>query len=346
MQCENKAVYLHQKSNDVLPHGTEFKIGTFGVDSRSAVSFLPHFRKRSSMEGKNEIQVVKKTTLLGKELTVFGTAENPLFIAKEVADWIEHSDVSRMVKVVDDDEKLTRTMFVSGQGREVWLLTEDGVYEVLMQSRKPIAKEFKKGVKKILHEIRMTGGYIAASNDMTDDEIMARALVVAQTTIQRRDERIRQLEQKAAEQADALHQQDLQIASMSEEIVEMKKKTDYLEIILSSVGSVTTTQIAQDYGMSAVAFNKQLEKMRIQRKVNGQWILYAPYISEGYIKSKTIDITRSDGRPDTVMHTEWRQKGRLFLYNKLKEIGILPLIERQTAALFTDDEQTGQSTGE
>ena len=94
--------------------------------------------------------------------------------------------------------------------------------------------------------------------------------------------------------------------------------------------------------MSAVAFNKQLEKMRIQRKVNGQWILYAPYISEGYIKSKTIDITRSDGRPDTVMHTEWRQKGRLFLYNKLKEVGILPLIERQTAALFTDDEQTGQ----
>ena len=122
----------------------------------------------------------------------------------------------------------------------------------------------------------------------------------------------------------------------------MKKKTDYLEIILSSVGSVTTTQIAQDYGMSAVAFNKQLEKMRIQRKVNGQWILYAPYISEGYIKSKTIDITRSDGRPDTVMHTEWRQKGRLFLYNKLKEVGILPLIERQTVALFTDDEQTGQ----
>ena len=129
---------------------------------------------------------------------------------------------------------------------------------------------------------------------------------------------------------------------MSDEIVEMKKKTDYLEIILSSVGSVTTTQIAQDYGMSAVAFNKQLEKMRIQRKVNGQWILYAPYISEGYIKSKTIDIVRSDGRPDTVMHTEWRQKGRLFLYNKLKDVGILPLIERQTNALFTDDEQTGQ----
>lgn len=294
------------------------------------------------METKNEIQVVKKTTLLGKELTVFGTAENPLFIAKEVADWIEHSDVSRMVKVVDDDEKLMRTMFVSGQGRETWMLTEDGVYEVLMQSRKPIAKEFKKGVKKVLHEIRTTGGYIASTPQMTDEEIMARALMVAQTTIQRRDEKIRQLEQKTSEQADAIHQQELQIASMSDEIVEMKKKTDYLEIILSSVGSVTTTQIAQDYGMSAVAFNKQLEKMRIQRKVNGQWILYAPYISEGYIKSKTIDIVRSDGRPDTVMHTEWRQKGRLFLYNKLKDVGILPLIERQTNALFTDDEQTGQ----
>ena len=142
------------------------------------------------------------------------------------------------------------------------------------------------------------------------------------------------------QQTETIHQQNIQIAAMSEEIVEMKQKTDYLEIILSSVGSVTTTQIAQDYGMSAVAFNKQLEAMRIQRKVNGQWILYAPYISEGYIKSKTIDIVRSDGRPDTVMHTEWRQKGRLFLYNKLKEIGILPLIERTVCAQVQNNQET------
>mgnify|MGYP002623116593 CR=1 FL=1 len=142
------------------------------------------------------------------------------------------------------------------------------------------------------------------------------------------------------QQNETIQQQNIQIAAMSEEIVEMKQKTDYLEIILSSVGSVTTTQIAQDYGMSAVAFNKQLEAMRIQRKVNGQWILYAPYISEGFILSKTINITRSDGRPDTVMHTEWRQKGRLFLYNKLKEIGILPLIERMAIQQVQNSQET------
>ena len=84
---------------------------------------------------------------------MYGTPEEPLFLAKDVATWIEHTDVSNMVQCVDEDEKLTRTMFVSGQNREVWMLTENGLYEVLMQSRKPIAKEFKKGVKKILHEI-------------------------------------------------------------------------------------------------------------------------------------------------------------------------------------------------
>lgn len=107
----------------------------------------------------NEIQVLKQTELLGQQFAVYGTPDEPLFLAKDVAAWIEHTDVSKMVQCVDEDEKLTRTMFVSGQNREVWLLTEDGLYEILMQSRKSIAKQFKKGVKKILHEIRTTGRY-------------------------------------------------------------------------------------------------------------------------------------------------------------------------------------------
>lgn len=106
-----------------------------------------------------EIQVLKQTELLGQQFVVYGTPNDPLFLAKDVAAWIEHTDVSKMVQCVDDDEKLTRTMFVSGQNREVWLLTENGLYEILMQSRKPIAKDFKRGVKKILHEIRTTGQY-------------------------------------------------------------------------------------------------------------------------------------------------------------------------------------------
>ena len=94
---------------------------------------------------------------------VYGSAQEPLFLAKDVASIIEHSDVSTMMRAVDEDEKLIQTILVSGQNREVWMVTENGLYEVLMQSRKPIAKQFKKGVKAILKEIRTNGGYIAAS---------------------------------------------------------------------------------------------------------------------------------------------------------------------------------------
>lgn len=85
---------------------------------------------------------------------------NHCFLAKDVAVWIEHTDLSRMVDLVDEGEKLKRTLYVSGQNREVWLLTEDGLYEVLMQSRKPIAKQFKKKVKEILRAIRKHGAYM------------------------------------------------------------------------------------------------------------------------------------------------------------------------------------------
>lgn len=106
--------------------------------------------------------MINKSTFLGKEVDVYGTAENPLFLAKDVAEWIEHSDVSMMVKNIDEDEKVSDTNpnNICG-GQNAWFLTEDGLYEVLMQSRKPIAKQFKKGVKEILKSIRKTGAYSA-----------------------------------------------------------------------------------------------------------------------------------------------------------------------------------------
>lgn len=107
----------------------------------------------------NELKVISKSTFLGKEVDVYGTVENPLFLAKDVAEWIEHSNITDLVSMVDDDEKLTSTISKSGQGRSMWFLTEGGLYEVLMLSRKPIAKRFKKGVKEILKSIRKTGSY-------------------------------------------------------------------------------------------------------------------------------------------------------------------------------------------
>lgn len=138
----------------------------------------------------NNLQVLKKSELLGHQFTIFGTTENPLFLAKEVADVIEHSKADVMVNLVDDDEKVkVNNLYVDGRtgGQGVWMLTEDGLYEVLMQSRKPIAKQFKKGVKTILKEIRKTGGYIAASPDDTPEMIMAKALKVADATMRRQD---------------------------------------------------------------------------------------------------------------------------------------------------------------
>lgn len=154
---------------------------------------------------KHPIQVLSETELLGHKFTVYGTAENPLFLAKEVAECIDYAktsqgyyDVSRMVGTVDEEEKNLRTIFVDGRNYEMWFLTEDGLYEVLFQSRKPIAKQFKKGVKEILKTIRKTGGYIATKQDDTPEEIMARALIVAQETIKRKEERLKQLEEKNA----------------------------------------------------------------------------------------------------------------------------------------------------
>lgn len=107
-----------------------------------------------------ELQVIHEQTLFGQSFKVYGSFEEPLFLAKDVANWIEHSRASEMLKSVDGDEKLMQTILASGQNRRMWFLTEDGLYEVLMQSRKPIAKAFKKEVKVILRNIRKQGYYV------------------------------------------------------------------------------------------------------------------------------------------------------------------------------------------
>lgn len=113
-----------------------------------------------------ELKVISRHEVLGKNFRIYGTVAEPLFLAKDVASWIEHSDVSTMIRNVDEDEKQIQTLFVSGQKRDAWFLTEDGLYEVLMQSRKAVAKSFKKQVKAILKEIRTTGVYKVPHNPM------------------------------------------------------------------------------------------------------------------------------------------------------------------------------------
>ena len=115
-----------------------------------------------------QLVVFDERTILGKEFKMYGNIENPLFLAKDVAEWIEHSNPSKMLNTVDEDEKVTMVCDVtnsystskSRNTQQMLFLTEDGLYEVLMQSRKPIAKQFKKEVKRLLKQMRLTGGAV------------------------------------------------------------------------------------------------------------------------------------------------------------------------------------------
>ena len=107
-----------------------------------------------------EMQIIEQREVLGKDFKIYGDYENPLFLAKDVAEWIEHSNARMMLQSVDDDEKVVKNAYTLGGNQEQWFLTENGLYEVLMQSRKPIAKEFKKQVKEILKSIRKHGAYM------------------------------------------------------------------------------------------------------------------------------------------------------------------------------------------
>ena len=118
----------------------------------------------------SNLEVLEHREVLGQDFKIYGNIENPLFLAKDVARWIEHSDVSTMLRVIDESEKVTNIVCTPGGKQSALFLTEDGLYEVLMQSRKPIAKQFKRKVKEILKEIRKHGIY---ATDKVLDEILA-----------------------------------------------------------------------------------------------------------------------------------------------------------------------------
>ena len=169
---------------------------------------------------KNTVSVIDEREVLGKDFRIYGTPDNLLFLAKDVAEWIDYAktgkgtyDVSKMLEVIDEDEKLVRTIFVSGQNREMWFLTEDGLYEVLMQSKKPIAKEFKKQVKEILKTIRKNGMYAI-------DELLDNPDMLLKTVIKLKEEREARLlaESIVEEQQRQLHLKDKEI-EVKEDII-------------------------------------------------------------------------------------------------------------------------------
>ena len=200
-------------------------------------------------------------------------------------------------------------------------IPENIFYRLAMKAKNEAAEKFQALVAdEIIPSIRKHGAYLTQG-------ILEKALASPDFLIelatrlkeeQEKNQRLQQ-EQKALEQ---------EAIAMNQTIAKLQPKANYVDMILKSHSTVLTTQIAQDYGMSARAFNKKLSELHIQHKVGRQWILYAEYQGKGYVHSKTIEIVRSNGQSDVTMQTEWTQKGRLFLYEKLKQYHIYPMIER------------------
>lgn len=240
----------------------------------------------------------------------------PWFVGKDVAEVLGYKEPrSAISKKVDEEDRGVAKMETPSGIQEMTIINESGLYSLILSSKLPTAKAFKSWVtSEVLPAIRKTGGYISTTPDMSEQEIMARAVQISMKTIAQQKNTIAALENRNA---------------MQEQIIlELQPKADYMDMILQSKSVVNINQIAKDYGMSARELNKILHEIGIQYKQGGQWLLYKEYQSNGYTHSETFSFTHKNGLPDVVMNTKWTQKGRLFLYEQLKEHGYLPMIER------------------
>ncbi len=226
----------------------------------------------------NELKVLNEQEVLGKHFKVYGTPEEPLFVANDVADWIEHSNVTEMLRGIDDDEKQVSTILRAGQNRQMNVLTENGLYEVLMQSRKPIAKEFKKKIKEILKTIRKHGLY---ATDNVIDNILNNPDFGIELLTRLKEERAARVE---AERKNA--------------------------ILMHVNKTYTVTEIAKELGLrSATQLNRILAEKKIQYQLNGTWVMYSRYSDQGYeeIKQEVLDSGR------VIYHRRITQMGREFI---------------------------------
>lgn len=271
------------------------------------------------------------------ELQIFENAElgsirtlevegKPYFVGKDVAEVLGYSNTrDALLKHIDSEDKADVAIHDGRQNRNQTIINESGLYSLILSSKLPTAKKFKRWVtSEVLPAIRKTGGYVA------DDEKFIGAY------LPNADEATRMMFKANLEAIKSLNNKvgllEVENAQQKQIIGELKPRADYTDKILNCKGLVTITQIAKDYGMSGKKMNILLHDLGVQYKQSGQWLLYAKYHKKGYTHSKTIEITRSDGTPDITMETKWTQKGRLFIYDLLKSNGILPLIEREDVA--------------
>ncbi|HDP1758538.1 TPA: phage antirepressor KilAC domain-containing protein [Staphylococcus aureus] len=224
------------------------------------------------------------------------------FPATEVAMTLGYSNprdaISRHVKrrgVVNHD-----VIDSLGRKQNKKFIDEGNLYRLISRSKLPQAEQFEEwAFDEVLPAIRKHGIY--ATDNVIEQTLKDPDYIITVLT-----------EYKKEKEQNLLLQQ---------EIGELKPKADYVDEILKSTGTLATTQIAADYGISAQKLNKLLHEARLQRKVNKQWVLYSEHMGKSYTESDTIAIVRSDGREDTVLQTRWTQKGRLKIHEIMTEFG-------------------------
>ena len=230
--------------------------------------------------------------------------DEPYFVGKDVASVLGYSNTKdALSRHVDLEDKMGSRITTSGQSREMTIINESGLYSLILKSKLPSAKKFKRWVtSEVLPAIRKHGGYLTPEKV---EEALLNPDTIIQLATQLKEERTGRL---IAEQ----------------KIAEYEPKISYLDSILSSTDSVTISQIAADYGMSPQQMNKLLHKLGIQKKVGNQWLLCKKHMNQGYTKSHTTEIPKADGGTKIVMNT---QKGRLFIYELLKKEGYYPQMD-------------------
>lgn len=246
----------------------------------------------------------------GKIRIILDENNEPWFVGKDVAEILEYKEPNKAInRHVDEDDRMKHPITDNlGREQETYLINESGLYSLIFSSKMDKARKFKRWVtSEVLPAIRKDGGYMLVNKNNSEEEIMAKAVLIAQKSMERL-----KLENKQKDQI----------------IGELKPKADYVDKILQNKSLIKVSAIAKDYGMSAQEMNKLLHELRIQYNQGGQWLLYAKIQDKGYTSSETHVYEKKDGSTDIRLLTKWTQKGRIFLYDELKKNGYLPMIER------------------
>lgn len=261
----------------------------------------------------NDIQIFKNPQF--GEIRTAGTADNPMFCLSDVCKACDLSTngISRRLQ----DDVISNHPIVDSLGRtqQALFVNEDGLYDVILDSRKPKARKFRKWVtSEVLPAIRKTGGYMISKADDTPELIMARALQIANDTISRHEKELAEAKNKIAMQHDRIGTLEGHLKYNMEEVKKLTPDAEYTRKTLSSTTSWNTNIIAKEIGLSAVTLNKRLQGLGIQYKEHGVWVLTHKYQDKGYTKTSTYNYPKSDGTLGTRIQTEWTEKGRRFIH--------------------------------